>query len=86
MWLPSMATVRLQWPDVLEEIDERSAFQTEDPAKRAVVIRDRFAVLRTKVVVEQYLPPSSDVAESRNSRDEATQTLLHCYTPGNIIV
>ena len=43
--MPSLAIVRLQWPDVLEEVDERSAFQTEDATQRAVVIRDRFAVL-----------------------------------------
>jgi hypothetical protein len=32
MWVPSLAIVRLQWPDVLEEVDERSTFQTEDAA------------------------------------------------------
>ena len=45
MWVPSLAIVRLQWPDVLEEVDERSTFPTEDATQRAVVIRDRFAVL-----------------------------------------
>ena len=45
MWAPSLAVVRLQWPDVLEEVDERSTFHTEDATQRAVVICDRFAVL-----------------------------------------
>ena len=45
LWVPSLAIVRLQWPDVLEEVDERSAFQTEDATQRAVAIRDRFAML-----------------------------------------
>ena len=45
--MPSLAIVRLQWPGVLEEVGERSAwiFQTEDATQRAVVIRDRPAVL-----------------------------------------
>ena len=45
LWVPSLAITRLQWPDVLEEVDERSTFQTEDATQHAVVIRDRFAVL-----------------------------------------
>ena len=45
LWEPTLALVRLQWPDVLEEVDERSAFQTEEATQRAVVIRDRFTVL-----------------------------------------
>ena len=37
LWAPSLAIVRLQWPAVLEEVDERSVFQTEDNTQRAVV-------------------------------------------------
>ena len=44
-WAPELALVRLSWPDLLLDVDDRVAFQTEDAALRAVVLRDRFPVL-----------------------------------------
>ena len=44
-WAPELASVRLSWPDLLLDVDDRVAFQTEDAALRAVVLRDRFPVL-----------------------------------------
>ena len=44
-WAPELASVRLAWPDLLLDVDDRVAFQTEDAARRAVVLRDRFPFL-----------------------------------------
>ena len=45
MRAPELAVVRLQWTDVLGDIDKRVSFQTEDAAQKAVVIRDRVHVM-----------------------------------------
>ena len=44
-WVPELASVRLAWPELLLDVDDRAAFQIEDAARRAVVLRDRFPVL-----------------------------------------
>ena len=44
-WAPELASVRLSWPDLLLDVDDRVAFQTEDASLRAVALRDRFPVL-----------------------------------------
>jgi hypothetical protein len=44
-WAPELASVRLTWPELLLDVDDRVAFQTEDAARRAVVLKDCFPVL-----------------------------------------
>ena len=44
-WAPELASVRLTWPELLLGVDDRVTFQTEDAARRAVVLKDCFPVL-----------------------------------------
>ena len=43
-WAHELASVRLSWPDLLLDVGDRVAFQAEDAARLAVVLRDRFPV------------------------------------------
>ena len=81
LWVPSLAIVRLQWPDVLEEVDERSAFQTEDATQRAVVIRDRFAVLLLSLPSLQHRVSG---APRRKSMKQLSRWLKSCSTSQSI--
>ena len=76
LWVPSLATVRLQWPDVLEEIDERSVFQTEDATQRAVVIRDRFAVLLLSLLSLRHWVSGGTSAQEYEAAVSLVQELL----------
>lgn len=76
MWIPSLSIARLQWPDVLEEVDERNAFQTEDAAKRAVVIRDRFSVLLLSMPHLKHWVSGGTVSQEYEAAIALAQELL----------
>ena len=76
LWASSLAIVRLQWPDVLEEVDERSAFQTEDGTQRAVVIRNRFAVLLLSLPNLQHWVSGGTSAQEYEAAVSLAQELL----------